>query len=395
MLLKPPAPLPLLAALALAACQAAPAAQTSASAPLHLGRTTPIAKSTSQKPDAPPAIGAYTHDAAERLFRAAKYSEDEALCQQTVTAIERSKNGGKGPNDPQLADPLNDLATVYLRIGRFEDARKLIDRAEPLLNPTVHWQALVLARVETNKAWRSYAWGETGLADKSFSDARDLLQKNGAADSLDMAEVLNDLGLVMEDGNDKVQAQGRRLLYQAWEMRRRLAGDLSPECEESLSNLGMNLLFHGNSPDDAKLAIASLHKAYDTAQKLWGPDHPETAMALANIAMADQMTDQNDKAADEIRQALAVTTKVFGPMSLDRASELQILGSVLQAQEKFPDAEAAFKEAVSINESVYGPTHPFVGSALTYLEGLYDAMHDDAKSEEIKERADKLRGLDL
>jgi tetratricopeptide (TPR) repeat protein len=157
----------------------------------------------------------------------------------------------------------------------------------------------------------------------------------------------------------------------------------------------MNLLFHGNSPDDVKLAISSLHKAYDTAQKLWGPDHPETAMALANIAMADQLTDQNDKAADEIRQALTVTTKVFGPMSLDRASELQILGSILQSQQKFPDAESAFKEAVAINESVYGPTHPFVGSALTYLQGLYDAMHDEAKSEQIKERADKLRGLDL
>ncbi|HVS71933.1 MAG TPA: tetratricopeptide repeat protein [Phycisphaerae bacterium] len=393
MLPKPPAPLPLLATLALAACQSAP--PSTSSAPLRLGHTTPIAKATAQKSDAPPPIGAYTHDAAEKLFRAAKYSEDEALCQQTVTAIEHAKNGGKGPNDPQLADPLNDLATVYLRIGRFEDARKLVDRAAPLLNPAIHWQALVLARVQTNKAWRAYAWGETGVADKWFSDARDLLQKNGAAESLDMAEVLNDLGLVMEDGNDTIQAQGRRLLYQAWEMRRRLAGDLSPECEESLSNLGMNLLFHGNSPDDVKLAIASLHKAYNTAQKLWGPDHPETAMALANIAMADQLTDQNDKAADEIRQALTVTTKVFGPMSLDRASELQILGSILQSQQKFPDAESAFKEAVAINESVYGPTHPFVGSALTYLQGLYDAMHDEAKSEQIKERADKLRGLDL
>ncbi len=379
-----------LAAATLTACQSAPAATT-----IPIAKTTPkspakpVAKNTPAPAPTPP--GGYSHDAANKLFRAAKYTAAEAMCQQAVAAIERKSS----PTDPALADPLNDLATVYLRIGRFDDARKLVDRAQPLLSPDIRDQAIVLARVLTNKAWRHYAWGETGAAQKYFTQARDLLEKNGQAQSLDMAEVINDLGLIMGDGDDKEQADGRRLLFRAWEMRRKLASDLSPEAEESLSNLGMNMLFHSEASDDALLAINTLNKALDTAEKVFGPDHPETAMARANVAMADQMIDQTDKAESEIRKALAVSEKAFGPVSLDRASELQILGTILQAQEKFPEAETAFKESVAINESVFGPNHPFVGSALTYLQSLYEAMHDDAKTKQVKERAEKLRGTDL
>jgi tetratricopeptide (TPR) repeat protein len=107
------------------------------------------------------------------------------------------------------------------------------------------------------------------------------------------------------------------------------------------------------------------------------------------------MIDQTDKAETEIKKALAVTEKTFGPVSLDRASELQVLGTILQSQEKYPEAETAFKESIAINESVFGPNHPFVGSALTYLQNLYESMHDDAKAQQTKSRADKLRGTDL
>jgi hypothetical protein len=162
----------------LAACQQAatrPAAASGGAAPagprdsgtVALHRTTLVAKT-----NAPAATtGGYSHEAATKLFRAAKYSLAEAMCQQAVAAIERGGKQGGGDKNPALADPLNDLATVYLRIGRFDDARKLTERAEKLLNPLDHEQAVVLARVQTNKAWRHYAWGETGLAEKWFTSA--------------------------------------------------------------------------------------------------------------------------------------------------------------------------------------------------------------------------------
>ena len=86
---------------------------------------------------------------------------------------------------------------------------------EKLLDSAVPAQAAVLARVYNNKAWRYYSWGEAGQAEKWFKTARDLLQKNGERDSLDMAEVLNNLALILDDGGDAQVSQAQRLLFRA------------------------------------------------------------------------------------------------------------------------------------------------------------------------------------
>src|SRR5262249_3764175 len=74
--------------------------------------------------------GCYRQAGAEQLYRKAKYKEAEAMCQQAISAIEKSK----GPKSWELAEPLNDLATVYLRQARWADAKTVIDRAESVLD---------------------------------------------------------------------------------------------------------------------------------------------------------------------------------------------------------------------------------------------------------------------
>jgi len=333
----------------------------------------------------------YTHAGAEQLYRAAKYKEAEAMCQQAIRAIEKAK----GDKSWELAEPLNDLATVYLRQARWSDAKAAIDRAESVLDPTVPQQALILGRLGINKGWRLYSLGETPGATKAFEDARGLLEKNNKGESKDMAEIINNIGLMYEEeaeenDDDAQLAQARRMLLQGWQMRRKLTGEESPETGESLNNLGMFFLFNASGAEDVSLAVKTLEKALDVSKKVYGEENPETAMSRTNLAMAYILLDRYDDAEKELKLAMPVTLRVMGAKHPDRAYQLTSMGRILQEQTHYDEAEKAFTEAVAINEAVYGKNHPNVASSLKYLAGLYEAKGDEIKQKEVEKRIEKL-----
>jgi hypothetical protein len=337
--------------------------------------------------------GWYTHEGAEKLYRQARYKEAEEMCKAAIASIEKAR----GPKAWELAEPLNDLATVYLRQARWSDAKAVLDRAESVLDPEVPEQALILGRMGINKGWRLYSLGEAAGAQKAFEDARTLLEKNTKGESKDLAEIINNLALMYEetarDEDDSARmSQARRMLLQAWQMRRKLTGDASYETAESLNNLGMYLLYNSESRDDVNLAVKTLEKALDVTRKAYGEENPETAMSRTNLASAYLLTEKTDLAEKEIRQAIPVTQRFLGDKHPDRAYELGVLGRVLQEQTHFDEAEKLFIEAVSINETVYGKNHPNVASALEYLARLYEERGEEAKGQAVQKRIEQLSG---
>lgn len=68
----------------------------------------------------------YTHQGAEKLYRQAKYTDAEAMCKQAITDIEKAR----GNKSYLIAEPLIDMATVYMRLARFADAKQVLERAD-------------------------------------------------------------------------------------------------------------------------------------------------------------------------------------------------------------------------------------------------------------------------
>ncbi len=335
----------------------------------------------------------YTHQGAVDLYHAARYADAESMCNQAIAAIERAH----GPKSPELAAPLNDLATVYMRLCRFADARVAIVHAESVLDPAIPAQALLLARIGINKGWRLYSLGETDAARKVFEDSRELIEKNQKGDSVDLAELINNLALMYEDtateNEDEAQlALARRMLLQAWQMRRKLTGDNSPETAESLNNLGMHLLFSPKSAADLDLAMKTLHQSLDASIKVYGEQNPETAMSHTNLALALLAQGDSDGAEREIHKAMPVTLHFLGENSQDRAFQLTTLGRILQEQTHYEQAEKYFVEAVAINERIFGPSDPSVVTALQYLQKLYETAGDTSKENDIERRIEKISG---
>ena len=57
-----------------------------------------------------------------------KYSEAEPLLKRSLSICE----GKLGPNDPRLAKVLNNLAELYRKIGKEEEASELEERAKKI-----------------------------------------------------------------------------------------------------------------------------------------------------------------------------------------------------------------------------------------------------------------------
>jgi len=383
----------------LSACQQGPAAATQPRHDAGAATSAPAATmagaaTTSQAT----AAKGYSHAAAVKLYRAAKYKQDEAICLGAIAAIERRE----GKTSRNLAEPMDDLATVYLRLSRFGDAKPWIERAEQVLDKSKPADAILLGRLSINKGWRLYALQEVSAAEKAFEEGKTLLEKYQKGDSLELAEVINNLGLTYADTDDPETpaspervAKAKVMLLKAWQMRRKLAGDNSPECAESLNNIGMHLLDHAQGDEDMETALITLKKALQVTEKVYGADNPETAISHTNLASALHLTEDEEGADEHVRQALAMTEKWLGKDHLDRAYELQLLGELQETDGKLPEAEDSLKEAVRILEVVFGKDHVNVANGLEALRSLYETMGDEAKEKAVADRIEKLRGKEI
>ena len=74
-------------------------------------------------------------------------------------------------------------------------------------------------------------------------------------------------------------------------------------------------------------------------------------------------------------RAVAILEKVRGPEHPDVAAELNNLAEILQEKGRYADAEPLMKRALTIQEKSLGPRHPDVATSLNNLAVLYEYQH--------------------
>jgi tetratricopeptide (TPR) repeat protein len=101
-----------------------------------------------------------------------------------------------------------------------------------------------------------------------------------------------------------------------------------------------------------------LERALAIREKSLGPEHPDTATSLNNLAAL--LRDQGDLAGTRplLERALAIREKVLGPEHPDTATSLNNLAALLRDQGDLAAARPLFERALAIQEKVLGHTHP-------------------------------------
>jgi class 3 adenylate cyclase/tetratricopeptide (TPR) repeat protein len=182
-------------------------------------------------------------------------------------------------------------------------------------------------------------------------------------------------------------APARPLFDQALAIRENALGPDHPDTAMSLHNLAFLLGEQG----DLSAARPRYERALAIREKELGPNHPDTVMSLNNLASLLQ--DQGDLAAARpgFERALAINEKALGPDHPDTARNLNNLAALLQDQGDLAAARPLFEQALAIREKALGPDHPDTATSLNNLAFLLKDQGDLAAARPRHERALAIR----
>jgi CHAT domain-containing protein/Flp pilus assembly protein TadD len=160
-----------------------------------------------------------------------------------------------------------------------------------------------------------------------------------------------------------------------------------PDVAAALSNLAFlydNQGRYAEAEPLYKRALAIREKAFE-------PEHPNVAKALNNLAELYRNQGRYAESEPLHKRSLAIREKAFGPDHSDVAQSLNNLAVLYDNQGRYAEAEPLYKRALAIREKAFGPEHPDVARSLNGLAVLYDHQGRYAEAETLSMRALAIR----
>ena len=100
-----------------------------------------------------------------------------------------------------------------------------------------------------------------------------------------------------------------------------------------------------------------------------------------------------DRAVVVAQKALEVAEENVGPDHPDVATSLNNLAELYRTQGDYAKAEPLYKRSLAIQEKVLGPDHPNVAVSLENMAVLYRATKRDKEALALEKRAERIRAI--
>ena len=282
-------------------------------------------------------------------------------------AIPRAMLGGDAPREE--TDESLALLARYSLITLTDDA------------VTIHrlLQAVILARASVTSRDMALDWLRSVLPDDPERDMagwpllRSLVPHAEAlSDRFPQAERPQRLGFVQSVVGMFLDVQGdypRALAMRqsALDINEAVLGPDHPETATALSNLAITYWARGRAVD----ALPLQERALRIAETVLGPDHPRTAIRLGVLALIYRALGRAGEALPLEERALRIAEAALGPDHPDTAVRLGNLAVTYQALGRAEDALPLQERALRITEAVLGPDHPDTATSLGNLAFMY------------------------
>jgi tetratricopeptide (TPR) repeat protein len=242
-------------------------------------------------------------------------------------------------------------------------------------------------------------------AEKMVRHGLALLARNGALETVDVANCLSTLAGVLESEGQLKESQ--RELEHTLAIREQIFGPNHPLVADVLNRLGLADYHQGRmsaaeqryggaveilrklAPSaDLAAALSNLGNAMSAqgrlkegeertreALSLWerldGPDDPSVAVGLTNLAVLLQARKQYDEAALLLGRALKIDEKKFPANHPRIGMDLNAAGVLAMAQKRYREAEDLLVRSATILEAALPPQHPEMGQVLLNLGEVY------------------------
>ena len=122
-------------------------------------------------------------------------------------------------------------------------------------------------------------------------------------------------------------------------------------------------------------------------EKTSGPEHPDVAQCLNNLAGLYETEGSYAEAELLLKRSLAIRESVLGPDHQAVSESLNNLAGLYETEGRYAEAEPLLKRSLIIRENVLGPDSPEVAHVLVNLAALYSRQSKYPESEQLLKRS--------
>ena len=136
------------------------------------------------------------------------------------------------------------------------------------------------------------------------------------------------------------------------------------------------------------MAESLSERALKICEKIFGPNHPDTARSLNTLSLA---TEDTAKAKVLCERGLRIRETMLGAAHPDTAQSLNNLAELYRQTGDYSEAQRLNQRALAIREKALGPNHPETAESLNNLADIYRRTGDYAKAESLNQRGLAIR----
>ena len=322
------------------------------------------------------------HEQAWKLEEQGDIAGASKLCRQVLRIFQQEE----GPNSPDIANVINDLADLERRLERFDKALALAQRAQDVLDALGRrFRGEVAAQIRGRTAiilgtlYREI--GEFAAARKHLNNALAIHRRQFGTESEQVASTENDLGVLCKYAGHF--DEGLRHYNSALGKLRAIYGEDSLPLSVIYHNIGGIL----HAAEDYKSAEGPGRKAWEISHAHLGASHPRTIADAAAFAAILDGLGRFAESEPIYRHALRIFKRRYGPDHYEIAANLHNLGALKAATRKFAEAERHYSRSLEIKRKLFGNNHPDVALTLNNLGSLLSDRGRHAEAVVLLKRA--------
>ncbi len=286
------------------------------------------------------------------MMSRAEYNNAEALFKECID-IWSSAHGEKSID---VAGVKQNLAAIYLEVGRKDEAKALIEDSIALFGESVGSEHPYVALGLNNLGALAFANQDFDSATEMLTETLRIYRKFFGDESQETAGALINVAVLHE--TRQAQDEAETCYQQALAIQRKVLSAEHPEIAKTLSRLGLMLQRRGRVDE----AEAAYREALDIFEEAFGRDHPDVATSLSNLASILHDRGELVMAERMHREALEIRRNRLPAGHRDTSSSLGMLAGLMLQQERFEDAEPLARECLEIRERT-APDHWLCASA--------------------------------
>ncbi len=278
------------------------------------------------------------------------------------------------------ATALANIALILESMGRYREASQYFAKAVPLYEKTAGSKHPFTGLAYNNWALNFHSTGKFGEAEKLFRKALSVLASSGLPENHEyiaaalggLAITLNDLGKPQE-----AEIQSRKAISN-WNKSK---GPDHPQTNLAIANLATILLAQNRAAEAEQYFARALARA----RKQFGDAHMLSARFSSNLGISKMRQKKYQSAVQDIRNAVDWGARALGEDHSDLGLYYNNLAAALSNVKEFAEAEVAARRAIKIMRKAIGEDNPRLVEAYANL-GLLQMFGGDQKAAEISLR---------